>query len=448
LSVAFDLPTQLGLDSDNPRAKGEVGKVGVAISSLDDMERLFDGIPVNEVSTLMTINATASIMLSMYIVTARKQNVEDSMIRGTTQNDILKEYIARNTYIYPPEPSFKLATDIIMFCAQFLPKWHPISISGYHIREAGANAVQELAFTFADAIEYSRAVVNRGMRVDEFAPQLSFFFACRNDFLEEVAKFRAARKIWAKIMREEFHATEEDSMKLKFHVHTSGETLTAQQPDNNVVRVALQALASVFGGTQSLHTNSRDEALSLPTEESVTVALRTQQIIAYESGVTKVADPLAGSYCIESLTKEIEERVWKELDRIQKLGGALAAIKSGYMLAEIQRSAYDFQRKVDSGEKLIIGVNKFVDSGKPRMKIHRISRESEKVQAEGVKRVRARRDQAKFRKVLDNLSSFAVDSSSNVMPYIIAAVSAYATTGEISDTLRKIFGEYKAPLVI
>jgi methylmalonyl-CoA mutase N-terminal domain/subunit len=447
LSVAFDLPTQLGLDSDDPMAAGEVGKVGVAVSSLRDMETLFADIPVDKVSTSMTINATASIMLSMYIANARERGIHESRLRGTTQNDILKEYIARNTYIYPPEPSLKIATDIIVYCVKEMPKWHPISISGYHIREAGANAIQELSFAFADAIEYSRSIIDRGMKIDEFAPHLSFFFASRNDFFEEIAKFRAARKIWARIVREEFNPRNEESMKLKFHVQTSGETLTAQQPENNVVRVTIQALAAVLGGTQSLHTNSLDEALSLPSQKAVTLALRTQQIIANESGVTRIIDPLAGSYYIESLTKEIEEEVFSELDRIEKLGGALQAIKSGYMQREIQKNAYEFQKQVDSGEKIIVGVNKYVSGDRPQIRLHKVTGKSEKEQLRRIESFKKKRDKAKLNRALEDLSSVLGNPETNVMPFIINAVEAHATTGEIASAFRKIYGEFKPPLV-
>src|SRR5215467_1633024 len=344
LSTAFDLPTQLGLDSDHERSEGEVGRVGVAISSLADMRHLFDGIGLGRVSTSMTINATAPILLSLYVAVGLEQGVPQKSLRGTTQNDILKEYIARNTYIFPPDASLRLAVDLIEYCAKKMPLWHPISISGYHIRESGANAVQELAFSFANAIEYVRAALGRGLGIDDFASQLSFFYACRNDFLEEIAKFRAARRIWARLMRERFKARSAESCKLRFHAQTSGETLTAQQPDNNVARVAIQALAAVLGGTQSLHTNSRDEALGLPTEESVRIALRTQQIIAYESGVTRTADPLAGSYYVESLTRSIEKRVLELMERVEELGGARTAIESGFVHREIQNCAYEFQK--------------------------------------------------------------------------------------------------------
>ncbi|MHB8567783.1 MAG: acyl-CoA mutase large subunit family protein, partial [Nitrososphaerales archaeon] len=373
LSVAFDLPTQLGLDSDSKRAEGEVGKVGVAVSSLQNMQALFESIPIDEVSTSMTINATASTMLSMYAVTAESRGIDISSLRGTTQNDILKEYAARNTYIYPPEKSFDLCIDLIAFCSIRMPKWHPISISGYHIREAGSSAVQELAFTFADAIEYVEAVIKRGLAVDSFCDKLSFFFACRNDFIEEIAKFRAARRIWARIVKERFHSRNENSMKLKFHAQTSGETLTAQQPLNNAVRVAIQAIAAVLGGAQSLHTNSYDEALGLPTEKAVTMALRTQQIIAEESGVTRTVDPLGGSYYLERLTDEMEARALEELERVERIGGALAAIKNGYIRNEIQKSAYKFQKEIDGGRRIVVGVNKYSSPQPKGQVVQRIS---------------------------------------------------------------------------
>ncbi len=372
LSTAFDLPTQLGLDSDHERSNGEVGRVGVAISTLGDMRRLFEGIALGKVSTSMTINATAPILLSLYVAVGAEQGVSQKALRGTTQNDILKEYVGRNTYIYPPDASLRLAVDLIEYCAGKMPLWHPISISGYHIRESGANAVQELGFSFANALEYVRAALGRGLGIDDFASQLSFFYACRNDFLEEIAKFRAARRIWARLMRERFKARDPDSCKLRFHTQTSGETLTAQQPDNNVARVAIQALAAVLGGTQSLHTNSRDEALALPTEESVRIALRTQQIIAHESGVTRTADPLAGSYYLESLTRSIESRVLELLDKVEEIGGARKAIESGFVHREIQGSAYAFQKRVDEGETVIVGVNKYTEGGEAGQRIQRI----------------------------------------------------------------------------
>src|SRR2546425_7236132 len=390
LSTAFDLPTQLGLDSEHERSEGEVGRVGVAVSSLADVRRLFDGIDLGKVSTSMTINATAPILLSLYVAVGLEQGVLQNKLRGTTQNDILKEYIARNTYIYPPEASLRLSVDLIEYCAHKMPHWHPISISGYHIRESGANAVQELGFCFANAIEYIEATLERGLKIDQFAPQLSFFFACRNDFLEEIAKFRAARRIWAHIMKERFKARSSESCKLRFHTQTSGETLTAQQPDNNIVRVAIQALAGVLGGTQSLHTNSRDEALSLPTEESVQIALRTQQIIAHESGVTKTADPLAGSYYLESLTRNLEADAIRLLEKVEDLGGARKAIESGFVHREIRESAYRFQKSVDEGRTIIVGVNKFTE-GSSEPKIQRIDPKLEKAQVRQLKKMKASR---------------------------------------------------------
>lgn len=449
LSVAFDLPTQLGLDSDDPRSYGEVGKVGVAISTLENMRTLFEGIPVDQVSTSMTINATASTMLSMYIETAEAQGVSRQVLRGTTQNDILKEYAARNTYIYPPEESFNLAIDIITFCAKEMPKWHPISISGYHMREAGANAIQELAYTFSNAVEYVNAVVSRGYEIDSFCKQLSFFFACRNDFFEEVAKFRAARRIWAHIVRERFHSTDEDSAKIKFHVQTSGETLTAQQAENNVIRVSLQALAAVLGGAQSLHTNSKDEALGLPTEDAVTLALRTQQIIAEESGVTKTVDPAGGSYYLETLTDELEARALEEFEKVQKIGGSLEAIKTGYIQSEIQKSAYEFQKQVDEGHTIVVGVNKYEEEeDAPRtskIKILTISQSSVREQLTGLAKFRRNRDKKKLE---DSLNKLEVEASkplgerSNLVPLIIEATRQHATTGEISGALRRAYGEY------
>lgn len=375
LSIAFDLPTQLGYDSDHPKAEGEIGRVGVPISSLKDMETLFDGIRLDQVSTSMTINATAPIILSMYIAVADVQGVNRRLLRGTTQNEILKEYVARNTYIYPPAASMKLAVDLIEYCAKELPKWHPISLSGYHMSEAGANAIQEIAFTLGDAIAYVDACQRRGLKVDDFAPRLSFFFSCANDFMEEVAKFRAARRLWARIMKERYHAVKPESMMLRFHVQTSGESLTAQQPENNIIRVAIQALAAVLGGTQSLHTCSRDEALSLPTEESVKIALRTQQIIAYESGVTRTVDPLGGSYYLEALTSELEEAAERELELIDGKGGMVKAVESGYVQREIQKSAYEHQKKVEAQGKIIVGVNKFIENQDLQIGIHHVTSE-------------------------------------------------------------------------
>src|SRR6267143_529457 len=444
LSTAFDLPTQLGLDSDHPRAAGEVGRVGVAISSVKDMSRLFEGIDLGKVSTSMTINATAPILLSLYVAVGLEQGIPQNKLKGTTQNDILKEYIARNTYIYPPEASLKLSVDLIEYCAHKMPRWHPVSISGYHIRESGANAIQELGFCFANAIEYVKASLDRGLKIDQFAPQLSFFFACRNDFLEEIAKFRAARRIWARIMKDRFKARDPESCKLRFHTQTSGETLTAQQPDNNIVRVAIQALAGVLGGTQSLHTNSRDEALSLPTEESVQIALRTQQIIAYESGVTETADPLAGSYYLESLTRTLEANATHLLEKVEDLGGARKAIESGFVHREIQESAYKFQKSVDEGRTIIVGVNKFTE-GSSEPKIQRIDPKLERAQIREMRKMKQARNNSSVKNALGQLSSSA-RRQQNLVADILRAVRADCTVGEISDVLRDAFGEYRVRL--
>ena len=441
LSTAFDLPTQLGLDSDHPRAAGEVGRVGVAISSVFDMRRLFEGIDLGKVSTSMTINATAPILFSLYVAVGMEQGVPQNKLKGTTQNDILKEYIARNAYIYPPESSLRLSVDLIEYCAHKMPHWHPISISGYHIRESGSNAVQELGFCFANAIEYVKAALDRGLKIDQFAPQLSFFFACRNDFLEEIAKFRAARRIWARIMKIRFKAKNPESCKLRFHTQTSGETLTAQQPDNNIVRVAIQALAGVLGGTQSLHTNSRDEALSLPTEESVRIALRTQQIIAHESGVTKTADPLAGSHYLEYLTRNLEAKATELLEKVEDLGGARKAIEAGFVHREIQESAYRFQKSVDEGKTIIVGVNRFTE-GSNEPKIQRIDPDLERAQIRELKRMKATRNTIQVKNALRRLSASAKHEQ-NLVGDILLAVRANCTVGEISDVLREAFGEYR-----
>src|SRR5881409_3040726 len=442
LSTAFDLPTQLGLDSDNPRSAGEVGRVGVAISSLADMRRLFDGISLDKVSTSMTINSTAPILFSLYAAVGVEQGVSLESLRGTTQNDILKEYIARNTYVYPPEQSLKLSVDLIEYAARNAPHWHPISISGYHLRESGANAVQELGFTFANAIEYVEHALQRGLKVDQFAPQLSFFFACRNDFLEEVAKFRAARRLWSRIMRDRFKARDPESSKLRFHAQTSGETLTAQQPDNNVARVSIQALAAVLGGTQSLHTNSRDEALGLPTEDSVRIALRTQQIIAYESGVGRTADPLGGSYYLESLTRTIETQANALIERVQQLGGARKAIESGFVHRQIQESAYKFQRSVDEGQTVIVGVNQFKEGDRKEVNIQRISPSVERRQIQQLRKFKSRRNEAKVKSAVSRLGS-AASGDANLVEDILRAVRSECTVGEISDLFRNTFGEYR-----
>ena len=442
LSVAFDLPTQTGYDSDAVMAEGEVGKVGVAISSLQDMERLFDGIPLGKVSTSMTINATASILLSLYVAVAKKQGVDPKQIRGTTQNDILKEYIARGTYIFPPAPSMRLATDIIEYCAKELPNWNPISISGYHIREAGSTAVQEVAFTFANAIEYVNSTLARGLAFDDFASQLSFFFVSQMDFLEEIAKFRAARRLWARIAKEKFGAKKPSSMMLRFHTQTAGVSLTAQQPQNNIVRTAIEALAAVLGGTQSLHTNSFDEAIALPTEESVQIALRTQQIIAHESGVANTIDPVAGSYYIESLTDEIEKRAMEYIDKIQAMGGGLKAIEAGFITREIQESSWKFQREVESKERVVVGVNEFTSTTPYKGKMLRVDPRVRTDQVARLKELRNRRDNMRVQNALNALTD-AARGTSNLMPAILNCVEAYATVGEICDTLRKEFGEFR-----
>ncbi|RMI15251.1 MAG: methylmalonyl-CoA mutase, partial [Calditrichaeota bacterium] len=442
LSVAFDLPTQMGYDSDHPLAEGEVGKVGVAISSLKDMEILFDGIPLDRVSTSMTINATAAILLAMYIAVAKKQGVEVSRLSGTIQNDILKEYIARGTYIYPPEPSMRIITDIFRYCREHLPRWNTISISGYHIREAGATAVQEVAFTFANAIAYVQAAIDSGLNVDDFARRLSFFFNAHNNFLEEVAKFRAARRLWARIMKERFGARDPRSMMLRFHTQTAGSTLTAQQPLNNIVRTTIQALAAVLGGTQSLHTNAYDEALGLPTEASATIALRTQQIIAHESGVTDTIDPLGGSYVIEYLTDEIERRAEEYLERIEEMGGSVAAIRRHFFQDEIARSAYEYQQKVEREEKIVVGVNRYTMEAEQHPEILRIDEAAVARQIQRLRQVRQERNEERVQESLRQLRQ-AAGGKENLMPFILQAVETYATVGEISDALREVFGEYR-----
>jgi methylmalonyl-CoA mutase N-terminal domain/subunit len=443
-SVAFHLPTQEGYDSDHPLAAGEVGKCGVAIDSLRDMERLWEGIPLAEVSTSMTINATAPIILAMYIAAAEKQGADKSKLNGTIQNDILKEYIARNTYIFGPTPSMRLVTDICSYCAENMPQWNSISISGYHMREAGATAVQEAAFTLANGIAYVQAMIDRGMEVDSFAPRFSFFFAAYTNVLEEVAKFRALRRIWAKIMKERFGTANPRSMMLRYHVQTDGFTLTAQQPLNNIVRVTLQALAAVLGGCQSLHTNSFDEAFALPSEEAVQVALRTQQVIAEESGVADTVDPLAGSYYVERLTNQLESKIMDYIAEIDKTGGALKAIEKGYVQREIANSAYDYQKAVDSGEQVVVGVNKYVAGGEETPETLEIGEETEMKQVESLRRLKKERDSKKVGEVLDRVLNVA-RSDENVMPVVIEAVKAYGTVGEISDALRKAFGEYREP---
>jgi methylmalonyl-CoA mutase N-terminal domain/subunit len=448
LSIAFDLPTQIGYDSDHPMAHGEVGKVGVAIDTLEDMEILFDGIPLDQVSTSMTINAPAAILLAMYTAIAEKQGIPASELNGTIQNDILKEYIARGTYIFPPLPSMRLITDIFDYCSQKLPKWNTISISGYHIREAGSTAIQEIAFTLANGIAYVDAAVKRGLDIDTFAPRLSFFFNAHNDLFEEVAKFRAARRLWAKIMKDRFGAKNPKSMMLRFHTQTAGCTLTAQQPDNNVVRVTIQALAAVLGGTQSLHTNSRDEALSLPSQKSVRIALRTQQIIGYESGVAETVDPMAGSYYLEKLTTEIEQGVKDYINQIDQLGGSPKAIEKGFIQREIQNSAYQYQKDIEDKKRIIVGVNKFQSEVEEPMKdLLKVKPEIEKRQVEKLKKVKEKRNEKVVRKNLMELKKI-VSTEQNIMPAILDCVRSYATLGEICDKLREVFGEYKESIKI
>jgi methylmalonyl-CoA mutase N-terminal domain/subunit len=447
LSVAFDLPTQIGLDSDDPLAAGEVGKVGVAIDSLEDMLRLFEGIPLSEVSTSMTINATAAILLSLYLAVARKHGVSFDKVQGTLQNDILKEYIARGTYIFPPAPSLRLITDTFAFCAREAPNWNTISISGYHIREAGSTAVQEVAFTIADAITYVEAAIKAGLKVDDFAPRISFFFNAHNNLLEEIAKFRAARRLWARIVRERFHARDPRSQMLRFHTQTAGSTLTAQQPEVNVVRTTIQALAAVLGGTQSLHTNAMDEALALPTEAAARLALRTQQVIAYESGVADTVDPLAGSYAIEELTNEIERRTVDYLDKIDAMGGMLHAIEVGYVQREIQNSAYEYQRAIESNDAIVVGVNRFQNEEESGVKTLRVDPTIEKTQVERLRAVRARRAAIACEAALVKLEE-AARGTENVLPRILDCVEAYATVGEISNRLRGVWGEYREAVTV
>ena len=447
LSVAFDLPTQMGYDSDAPESEGEVGRVGVPISSMADMEVLLDGLPLDTVSTSMTINASAAVLLAMYVAAAEKQGVSRSQVSGTTQNDILKEYIARGTYIFPPRPSMRLVTDIFEFCSKELPRWNTISISGYHMREAGATAAQELAFTLADGIAYVDAALSRGLDIDDFADRLSFFFASWSELFEEVAKFRAARRMWARIIKERFGATNSRSMACRFHVQTAGSSLTAQSIDNNVVRTTVQALAAVLGGAQSLHTNSRDEALALPTAEAARLALRTQQILAYESGVTETPDPLAGSYYVETLTNGLEAAANEYLREIEALGGTLAALESGYQQRQIQESSYQVQRAIESGAKVVVGVNKFRDEETSTPPLQRIDPEGERRQVERVQKVRAERDQVVWAATLVRLED-AARGDENLMVPIIDAVKAYATVGEICDRLRGVWGEHRELITI
>jgi methylmalonyl-CoA mutase N-terminal domain/subunit len=447
LSVAFDFPTQVGYDCDHPLALGEVGKVGVSASTLRDMEVLFGRIPLDKVTTSMTINAPANVLLAMYAAVGQKQGVEQSRLGGTVQNDILKEYVARGMYIFPPKPSMRMVTDIFEYCSQNMPQWNTISISGYHIREAGSTAVQEVAFTLANAIAYVQAAIDRGLDLDRFAGRLSFFFAAHNNFLEEVAKFRAARRLWARIMRERFGAKNLNSWVLRFHTQTSGVSLTAQQPYNNIVRVALQALSAVLGGTQSLHTNSFDEAYALPSEQAVTVALRTQQIIAYESGTVDSVDPLAGSYYVEYLTNEIEERAQKYIEQIDGMGGAVAAIEKGFIQREITESAYRFQKEVEAKKRVIVGVNDFVSDEKAPMKLLQIDPAVEKKLVEQLKRIKRERNRDRVNESLSRLRGAAEKENVNLVPFILEAVKEYATLGEVCNTLREIFGEYKPPSI-
>jgi len=440
LSVAFDLPTQMGYDADHPLSEGEVGKVGVSISSLEDMQTLLNGLPLERISTSMTINATASILLALYIAVAKNQGASTRKLSGTVQNDVLKEYIARGTYIYPPRHSMRIITDMFSFCAKHLPRWNPISISGYHVREAGSTAVQEVAFTLSNAISYVQAALDAGLDIDAFAGRLSFFFNSHNNLFEEVAKFRAARRMWAHIMRDRFHARDPRSMMLRFHTQTAGSTLTAQQPDNNIVRTAYQALAAVLGGTQSLHTNSKDEALSLPTEEAVRVALRTQQILAYESGVADVVDPLAGSYYVEYLTNAIEEHAWDYIRQIDALGGSVHAIERGFMQAEIEQAAYDYQLALEEERAIVVGVNRFTQEEEERPALLRVDPEVGRQQAAKLAALRLRRNNERVEQTLSALQRGA-EGTENLMPLIVDAVEAYATLGEISNALRHVFGE-------
>ena len=447
LSVAFDLPTQIGLDSDHALALGEVGKVGVAIDSLEDMERLFDGIPLEKVSTSMTINSTAAILLSLYVAVAKKQGANLAKLSGTVQNDILKEYIARGTYIYPVRPAMRIVTDIFAWCRDALPRWNTISISGYHIREAGSTAVQEVAFTLADGIAYVQAALDAGLDIDDFAPQLSFFFNAHNDLLEEIAKYRAARRLWARLMSEHFQARDARSLLLRFHAQTAGSSLTAQQPENNIARVAIQALAAVLGGCQSLHTNSMDEALALPTEDAALIALRTQQIIAHETGVANTIDPLAGSYAIEHLTNEIESGALAYIEKINSLGGMLRAIETGFVQSEIQKAAYEYQRAVETREQVVVGVNEFIAEGERGIPTLRIDPQIEREQIQRLQALRGKRDTNKTQAAIAELERRSA-TNENLLPAILGAVEAYATVGEISDALRRAFGEYRESVVI
>jgi methylmalonyl-CoA mutase N-terminal domain/subunit len=447
LSVAFDLPTQIGMDSDHTLAAGEVGKVGVAIDSIEDMQRLFDGIELSKISTSMTINATGSILLALYVAVARLQKADLGRLSGTVQNDVLKEYIARGTYIYPPRQALRVITDMFRWAKENVPEWNTISISGYHMREAGSTAVQEVAFTLGNGMAYVEAAIEAGLEVDQFAPRVSFFFNAHNNFLEEVAKFRAARRMWARIMREHFKAKNPRSWMLRFHTQTAGSTLTAQQPENNIVRTAIQALAAVLGGTQSLHTNSYDEALALPTEQAARIALRTQQVIGYESGVAETIDPLAGSYYVEALTNEIEKRAAEYLGKIEVMGGMLKAIERGFVQQEIQNAAYEYQQAVDLGDAVVVGMNRFEVEQEKAIPIQKIDPGLEAKQVERVRALRARRDAGPWQAALEGVED-AARSGANVMPRILEAVEAYATVGEISDAMRRVFGEYREAVVI
>jgi methylmalonyl-CoA mutase N-terminal domain/subunit len=447
LSVAFDLPTQIGMDSDSPLAMGEVGKVGVAIDSIEDMQRLFEGIDLTNISTSMTINATASILLALYVAVAKRQGADIRKLSGTVQNDVLKEYVARGTYIYPIHPAMRIITDLFAWANENVPEWNTISISGYHMREAGSTAVQEVAFTLGNGMAYVQAAVDAGLDIDTFGPRLSFFFNAHNDFLEEIAKFRAARRMWAKIMREYFKAKNPRSWMLRFHAQTAGSTLTAQQPENNIVRTAVQAMAAVLGGTQSLHTNGYDEALALPTEQAARIALRTQQIIGYEAGVPHTVDPLAGSYYIETLTNEIEKRANAYLEKIEALGGMLKAIERGYVQQEIQNAAYEYQQRVDREDAVVVGVNRFTVEEEKPIPIQRIDESLERKQIERVRELRTRRDPDLWGQAIEKVEE-AARSGANLMPHIVAAVEAYATVGEVSDSMRRVFGEYKEAVVI
>ncbi len=442
LSVAFDLPTQMGLDPDHPLAAGETGRVGVSIASLADMRKLFEGIRLDEVSTSMTINSTAAILLALYVLVAREQGANVHKLNGTIQNDILKEYIARGTYIYPPRQAMRIVTDVFAWAHTEVPEWNTISISGYHIREAGSTAVQEVAFTFANAIAYIESAIAAGMDVDSFAPRLSFFFNAHSDFLTEIAKFRAARRIYAKLMRDRFGAKDDRSCMLRFHTQTAGSSLTAQQPEVNVVRTTLEALSAVFGGTQSLHTNSMDEALGLPTETSAQLALRTQQVIAYESGVTGVPDPFGGSYYIEEMTDQIERDAMEYIRRIDAMGGTLQAIEAGFIQNEIQTAAFEFQKEIEQGRKVVVGVNRFQTASQDKVPVFRVDPSNERAQIESLRNIRATRDRDQWQRSLADLE-MAARGAENLMPRILAAAEAYATVGEISDTLRRVFGEYR-----